>query len=354
MWKSSIGNGWLGGWVVGCGASLARGGWVGVLAYWGSPYHKQAKRRSQRPNVPVPVPEKVWHGAGARNIRNTPIPLYCIHRVMGQVTFMADVVDKDWMHELESIMSRLRAKDGCPWDREQDHVTLQRYLIEEAYELIDAIDDGDDEHLVDELGDVLLQVVFHCQIARETERFDLQDVARTISEKLLRRHPHVFGDTTVDDADGVVRQWEEIKREESTGRKRTSHLDGVPRHLPALLQAEKIQKKAAKVGFDWPNIDGVIEKLDEELAELKAARAAGDAEAVAAEAGDLLFTIVNFSRFCKFNAEDALRGTVGRFRERFSFIEQELQRQGRTFEASSLAELDALWDEAKRRIEDEA
>jgi tetrapyrrole methylase family protein/MazG family protein len=273
---------------------------------------------------------------------------------MGQVTFMADIVDKDWMHELESIMSRLRAKDGCPWDREQDHVTLQRYLIEEAYELIDAIDDGDDEHLVDELGDVLLQVVFHCQIARETKRFDLQDVARTISEKLLRRHPHVFGDTTVDDADGVVRQWEEIKREESTGRKRTSHLDGVPRHLPALLQAEKIQKKAAKVGFDWPNIDGVIEKLDEELAELKAARAAGDAEAVAAEAGDLLFTIVNFSRFCKFNAEDALRGTVGRFRERFSFIEQELQRQGRTFEASSLAELDALWDEAKRRIEDGA
>ena len=165
----------------------------------------------------------------------------------------------DWVAELVQIMACLRGADGCPWDLEQDHTTLKRYLIEEAYELVDAIDDGDDEHLADELGDVLLQIVFHCQIARETDRFDLQTVARTICQKLIRRHPHVFGDTIVDDADDVVRQWEEIKAGEGSGKKSASRLDGVPRHLPALLQAEKMQKKAAKDGFDWPAVAPVID-----------------------------------------------------------------------------------------------
>lgn len=255
----------------------------------------------------------------------------------------------DWVAELVQIMACLRAADGCPWDLEQDHTTLKRYLIEEAYELVDAIDDGDDEHLADELGDVLLQIVFHCQIARETDRFDLQTVARTICQKLIRRHPHVFGDTTVDDADGVVRQWEEIKAAEGSGKKRASRLDGVPRHLPALLQAEKMQKKAAKVGFDWPDVAPVIDKLEEEVAELKEAIAGRNPEAIAAEAGDLLFTIVNLSRFCDFNGEEALRQTIARFRDRFTFIEAAAAQQDRELEDMTLAELDALWDQAKER-----
>jgi len=175
--------------------------------------------------------------------------------------------EKDWLAELVAIMARLRAPGGCPWDREQTHRSLQEYLTEESAELFEAIDEGDDAGMVEELGDILLQVVFHCQIAAEDGRFNIQDSARTVCEKLVRRHPHVFGQSNVADADGVVKQWEEIKKEEKRDR-RPSVLSGVPRHLPALHRAQKTQRKAAKVGFDWPDIDGVIGKIDEELAEV--------------------------------------------------------------------------------------
>ncbi len=255
---------------------------------------------------------------------------------------------KDWLAELVEIMARLRAPDGCPWDQEQDHQTLKQYLIEEAYELVDAIDDGDDEQLRDELGDVLLQVVFHAQIAQEEGRFDLQQVARGICTKLIRRHPHVFGEAAVDDSDAVLRQWEEIKREESTSRTRTSALDGVPRHLPALSQAEKIQRKAAKLGFDWPAVEGVIDKIEEELEELKQALREGEPSAVHEEIGDLLFSIANLTRYRKESAEEILRHTVRKFYRRFRHIEESVEASGRPFEAYNLAELDALWNEAKQ------
>lgn len=255
---------------------------------------------------------------------------------------------KDWVRELAVIMARLRAPDGCPWDREQDHVTLKKYLIEEAYELVDAIDAGDDDELRDELGDVLLQVVFHAQIAEEEKRFDLQDVARTICEKLIRRHPHVFGDSEAEDSGAVLRQWEEIKKGEKAGAKRPSALDGIPRALPALSQAEKIQKKAAKLGFDWPDVDGVIDKIEEELEELKVALREQDDQQIHEEIGDLLFSVANLTRYRHESAEDILRFTIRKFYRRFRHIEESVGSSERPFEAYSLAELDALWNEAKQ------
>jgi len=253
----------------------------------------------------------------------------------------------DWVRELVHIMARLRAPNGCPWDLEQDHVTLKKHLIEEAYELCDAIDEQDDHQLADELGDVLLQVVFHCQIAAETQRFDLQQVARILCEKLIRRHPHVFGEAAVADAAGVVEQWEAIKRQERTGQRRPSVLDGIPRGLPALAQAEKIQKKAAKVGFDWPEVEGVIAKLEEELAELKEAVRREQAEEVREELGDLLFSIVNLARHRHESAEELLRAAVRKFDRRFRHVEGAVTQSGRPFSEYQLAELDALWEQAK-------
>ncbi len=253
----------------------------------------------------------------------------------------------NWVDELVTIMARLRAPDGCPWDREQTHASLKEYLVEEAAELLDAIDDGDDDGMVEELGDVLLQVVFHCQIAAENGRFDLQAAARSCCEKLVRRHPHVFADSTVADADGVLRQWEQIKQREK-GKTRPSALSGVPRHLPALHRAQKTQKKAAKVGFDWPDVVGVVAKIEEELAEVKEALASGHEEEIAGEIGDLLFAVVNLSRFQRRHAEELLHGTIRKFESRFQRLEELLAAQGKTPEQCSLAEMDALWNQAKR------
>ena len=256
---------------------------------------------------------------------------------------------KDWFFELVSIMAQLRNPDGgCPWDLKQDHATLKKYLIEEAYELIDAIDHADDEAIKDELGDVLLQVVFHAQIASEEGRFDIDGVTQNLCEKLIRRHPHVFGDTVAEDAETVLTNWEAIKSTEKAGSKRQSVLDGVPRHLPALSQAEKIQKKAAKVGFDWPNIEGVIAKIEEELGELKEALATGTDEEIHDEIGDVLFTIANLTRYRHESAEDILRKTIAKFHRRFSVIEQEVSASGRPFEDYTLDELDAIWNKVKR------
>lgn len=241
-------------------------------------------------------------------------------------------------------MTRLRK--GCPWDREQTHETLKKYLIEEAYELVDAIDEKDDHQMVEELGDVLLQVVFHAEIAQEKKCFDLQDIARICCEKLIRRHPHVFGNKKIKDAAGVKKQWEEIKTLEKLGR-RKSLLDGVPRHLPALSQAEKIQKKAARVGFDWSKVDEVVEKVEEELREVKESLKQGDKKAIREEIGDLLFAVVNLSRFQGESPEELLRGTVKKFYQRFQFIEQEVEKKGKKVEECTLEELERLWERAK-------
>ncbi|MCJ8329828.1 MAG: nucleoside triphosphate pyrophosphohydrolase [Lentisphaeria bacterium] len=249
---------------------------------------------------------------------------------------------------LLDIMSRLRADDGCPWDREQSHDTLKQHLIEEAYELIDAIDDGDDEFIKDELGDVLLQVVFHCQIASEENRFDIDDVSAVISDKLIRRHPHVFGDAKLDSSGQVIKQWDEIKKTETAGASRTSILDGVPKHLPMLGQALKIQKKADKVGFDWSDEKDVVDKIDEELAELKAELVQNDQQAIEDEMGDLLFAVVNLCRFRDVDPEDALRKTIKKFKRRFGHVEASVTKSDKDWKDYNLEELDAYWNEAKK------
>ena len=254
---------------------------------------------------------------------------------------------KDWLQELVRIMARLRAPDGCPWDREQTHASLKEYLVEESAELFDAIDDGDDAGMVEELGDLLLQIVFHCQIGAEQGRFNVQDAARACCEKLVRRHPHVFGESTVTSADGVLRQWERIKKEEK-GDRRKSALSGVPRHLPALHRAQKMQRKAAKVGFDWPDAAGVVAKIEEELAEVKTALQGGDSQELAGEIGDLLFAVVNLSRFQNHQAEELLHGTVRKFERRFQRVEELLAAEGLTPETSTLDAMDVLWNRAKR------
>ena len=258
----------------------------------------------------------------------------------------------DWLAEAVRIMARLRAKDGCPWDHQQTHVSLKRYLVEETAELLDALDEGDDRALQDELGDVLLQVLFHAQIAAEETRFDVQDVARRLCEKLIRRHPHVFGERQIDHAEGVVTQWEQIKRQERESQAAPSEprscLQGVPKHLPALHRAYKVQKKAAQVGFDWPQVEGVFDKIQEELAEVRQAMAANDKSAVAEEIGDLLFAVTNLSRFLGHFPEDALHTAVRKFEQRFMQVEQLLQKQGKTPEQCDLQELDTLWERAKR------
>jgi tetrapyrrole methylase family protein/MazG family protein len=249
--------------------------------------------------------------------------------------------------DLVTVMARLRGEGGCPWDREQDHMTLRRYMIEECYEAIEAIDAGDMEALEEELGDVLLQVVFHAQLEAETGAFTIDDVIQRIVEKLIRRHPHVFGDLNVEDSAEVLRNWEKIKKSEKGDDWRQSVLDGVPAQLPALMRALEISKRAVKFGFEWERMEDVLAKLEEEVCELKDALSRNDSNATADEIGDLLFTIVNVARWRKIDPEDALRNMLKRFTRRFHYIEEASRTKGHPLEEMSLAEMDALWDEAK-------
>ncbi len=251
------------------------------------------------------------------------------------------------LDRLLKIMEKLRSPEGCPWDREQTHTTLKRYLIEEAYEVLEAVDSGDPELLAEELGDVLLQVVFHAQIAKEMGTFTMDDVINGICEKLIRRHPHVFADTEVESVGEVMRNGEAIKGMEKQGKKRTSILDGVPREFPALMRAEKIQKKAAKVGFEWEDIHGAFAKLEEELAELRMALSSEDQDKIQDEFGDVLFALVNVARYAKVDPEMALREATSKFIQRFQFIEEQARAAGRSLHEMSLAEMDAIWDAAK-------
>lgn len=247
---------------------------------------------------------------------------------------------------LTDIMARLRAPDGCPWDILQTHASLRSNLVEEVYEVIEAIDLEDAELLCEELGDLLLQIVFHARMAEETGNFSMQDVIDGICSKLIRRHPHVFGQVSVRDAGEVLLNWEQIKKEEK--KERTSLLDGVPKDLPALMVAGKLQKKAAKAGFDWEDIGPVWGKLDEEIAELKQAIRQQDIAHTEDELGDVLFSVVNLARFLTVDAETALRGTNGKFKQRFSHVEARVKTSGRSWKEFSLEELDAFWEEAKR------
>ncbi len=249
---------------------------------------------------------------------------------------------------LLDIMATLRSENGCPWDREQDLTTLKPYLIEEAYEVLDAIDRGDVNQHKEELGDLLLQVVFQSQITMEDGQFAFDDVANAISDKLVRRHPHVFGDLAVSGSDEVLRNWDAIKREEKAeAGKSESVLDSVPRALPALMRAHELQKRAARVGFDWPDAADVLPKLDEELAEVKEAIASGDAPAVAEELGDLLFAVVNFARKKGLRSEELLQAANMKFSQRFHEVEAKASARGLDMNRMNLEELDALWDEVK-------
>ncbi len=254
--------------------------------------------------------------------------------------------------ELVDIMAKLRSEGGCPWDREQTHQTLRPYLIEEAYEVLDALDNGEDGDFRDELGDLLLQVVFHAQIAAEERRFDIHDVARAINDKLVRRHPHVFGDTRADTADEVLTNWEKIKREEKGEEGPGSVLDGLPAGMPALLRAYRIQEKVARVNFDWDEITAVLEKVREETVELRKALEQADRANIEEEMGDLLFALVNLSRHLNVPPEDALRRSNDKFIRRFRYIEAALELKGESLERATFEELDTLWDEAKQRESD--
>lgn len=244
--------------------------------------------------------------------------------------------------ELIRVMARLRASDGCPWDREQTHATLRQYMVEETYEAIEAIEDEDWDRLADELGDVLLQVVFHAQLASERGDFTIEDVCEKIVTKLKGRHPHVFADASVADSDEVVVRWEALKRLEEGYTSRVSTLDGVPRLLPALQRAHKLQKKAARAGFDWEEIEGPRDKVDEELREVDEA----GPETVEHEIGDLLFAVVNLARFLDVEPESALRRANERFTRRFQSVERAAGNEERLREMS-LAEMDELWERAK-------
>lgn len=252
---------------------------------------------------------------------------------------------------IQSIMRRLRAPCGCPWDAEQTHASLKRYLLEEAYEVLEAIDSGSDEHLKEELGDLLLQPVFHAAIAEERGSFTMDDVLDTLADKLVRRHPHVFGDLEISDSQAQVENWEKIKKQEK-GTERRSALAGVPPHLPALLKAQKIAEKASRVGFDWEHVDQVMAKVMEELHELREALASGDQEHAEAELGDLLFALANLGRFLALDTEEALRKTINRFQQRFSHVEEQIHLRGINLQDADLSEMEALWEEAKRKERD--
>jgi len=247
---------------------------------------------------------------------------------------------------LVRLMARLRAPGGCPWDREQTHRSIRHNLIEETYEALDALDAGNMAGFQDELGDLLLQVVFHSQIASEAGQFDFDAVAKMIADKSVRRHPHVFGRQKADTSREVLKQWEAIKKQEKQSH---SIFSEIPRSLPALLKADKIQRKASRVGFDWKHVKDVVAKVEEELRELKAAHAAGNRRHFAEELGDLLFAAVNLARYEKLDPEDLLNRATHKFVKRFQQIERAVHQRGRHLEDCPLAELDALWEAAKRR-----
>jgi MazG family protein len=271
----------------------------------------------------------------------------CIMPVRLHDRLMADSAGTRFV-SLLLLMARLRGEGGCPWDREQTRSSLKPYLIEEAYEVLQAIDEGSRDHLVEELGDLLFQVVFHCQLGAETGEFTMEDVIDRLCAKMTRRHPHVFGDRVVADAREALAQWERIKHNEAAGADRASSiLDGVPSSLPALLRAQRLQAKAARVGFDWKRWEDAWTKVQEEMAEVHEALAAGDDGRVADEVGDLLFSMVNVARLRGLDAEECLRQAAEKFTRRFGKVEVEMRAGGRTVTEASVEDLDRAWEAVK-------
>jgi tetrapyrrole methylase family protein/MazG family protein len=290
------------------------------------------------------------HGAGTKNASVETMPLYEIDRKqnIGLLTalYLPPLEKGSAFEDFQEIIAHLRAPDGCPWDRDQTHQSLRPYLLEESYEVLAALDSGDQDALREELGDLLLQVVLHAQIASEYGEFSMAEVLLEISEKLIRRHPHVFGDLHVDDKQKVLENWERIKisEREQEGQRANGVLEGVSLALPALVQAESYQERVNRVGFDWLNIQGVFDKITEELFEVQEADSLEDQEG---EMGDLLFAIVNLARWLNIDAESALRAANARFRKRFEKLESTISAQGREVKDLSFEELDDLWNSVK-------
>jgi MazG family protein len=307
---------------------------------------RPAARKSARPAAPAatsrPKPKAAGAAASAKAKARS-------RRAPGKALPVDHARGADQLVRLLEIMERLRRPgDGCPWDLEQSLDTLKPFLIEEAYEALDAMESGNREHLAEELGDVLLQIVFQSQIASEEGSFRFADVAQGISDKLVRRHPHVFGEVQVADSKEVLRNWEAIKKDEKKARE--SALDGVPKHVPPLHRAIQIQKRAARVGFDWSDVGDVYAKIAEELDELKEAVAKGDRKHVVEELGDLLFSVANVARFVKVDPAHALSVTNAKFERRFRIVESEIVASGRRMKDCTLAEMDEIW--SRLRAED--
>ncbi|WAA14002.1 nucleoside triphosphate pyrophosphohydrolase [Fervidibacillus halotolerans] len=295
--------------------------------------------------------------AGTKGESVQKIPLYMLDRdfQVSNLTslYIPPVQKEDLLYKrfsyLREVIATLRGPNGCPWDRKQTHETLKKYLLEEAYELLAAIDEKDDVHIVEELGDVLLQVMLHAQIGEDAGYFTIDDVIETLVRKMIRRHPHVFGDRTVVDADEVVKNWQEIKESERD-EDDTSLTKKIPKGLPAFIQAFEIQKEASKFGFDWEEVDPVFEKVAEELKELKAALKDGmKTDDIKNEMGDVLFSVINLARHLSIHPEEALFQTNRKFLKRFAFIEEEVKKQGKSLQHFTLEELDHLWEEAKKQ-----
>ncbi|TCO71365.1 bifunctional methyltransferase/pyrophosphohydrolase YabN [Marinisporobacter balticus] len=305
---------------------------------------------------PDEYPIVVIRGAGIPHVEKVQaMKLYELDRVewLDYLTsiyipkFGEDMIASYSMNDLIKIMKKLRGKGGCPWDAKQTHESLKPHLIEETYEVLEALDEMDMTLLEEELGDLLLQIVFHALLASERDKFSMKDVVKGICKKLVDRHPHVFGEITVDSAAGAVKSWEAVKREEKNVKTYTEGLKRVPKHLPALMKSYKIQAKAAEVGFDWDHVEDAIEKVREELGELLEVYNTGERVKIKEELGDLIFSVVNVARFLKVDPELALNVTIKKFIHRFEFIETTAEKNGEKLEEMSLKEMDELWNMAK-------
>jgi tetrapyrrole methylase family protein / MazG family protein len=295
-------------------------------------------------------PVRLVHAAGTQDQTIEDLPLYKIDRSekigLLSVLYVPSLGEGTSFEAFQEIIAHLRAPDGCPWDIEQTHQTLRAHLLDEAYETLEAMDSEDPARMAEEFGDLLLQIVLNAQIASEEAEFSMPDVLKGIYDKIIRRHPHVFGEVQVDGVGGVLKNWEKLKADERAGSREPEKglLGGVPLSLPALIQAQEYQERAARVGFDWPEIAGVLEKIAEEIQEV---RAAANEEELAGELGDLLFALVNLARWKKIDAESALRGTNVRFKKRFGYIEAGAKKRGKNIQELTLSEMESLWQEAK-------